>query len=86
MEHAVKEKGGGFSVHTLVGFGSLEKNTYTHVQKSTSILITRKRRRGINIFLNNKQIEEVSKFKYLAIIIDNKFTFTNRMQQKNAQN
>ena len=43
-------------------------------QKSTSIL-TRKRRTCINIFLNNEQIEEVSKFKYLRIIIDNKFTF-----------
>ena len=48
-------------------------------QKSTSIL-TRKRRTCINIFLNNEQIEEVSKFKYLGIIIDNKFTFHDHIQ------
>ena len=38
-------------------------------KKSTSILLERKRRTSINIFLNNKQIEEVSKLKYLGIII-----------------
>jgi hypothetical protein len=49
-------------------------------QKSTSILITRKRQTSITIFLNNKQLEEVSKFKYLGIIIDNKFTFHDHIQ------
>ena len=43
-------------------------------------MITRKRRTSIIIFLNSKQIEEVSKFKYLGIIIDNKFTFRDHIQ------
>jgi hypothetical protein len=38
----------------------------------------RKRKEGkeINVFLNNKLLEQVTKMKYLGIIIDNKFKFS----------
>ena len=47
--------------------------------KSKTMLITRRKRREnkeINIFLNNKQLEQVNTMKYLGIVIDTRLTFT----------
>jgi hypothetical protein len=42
------------------------------------LISRRKRKEGkeINIFLNNKTVEQVTEMKYLGIIIDNKFKFS----------
>lgn len=52
-------------------------------QKTQALLITRKRRNNqqqINIYLNNKQVEQVEKIKYLGIIIDHNFNFNEHIQ------
>jgi len=37
---------------------------------------TRKENKEINIYLNNKLLQQVSTMKYLGIVIDNKFKFS----------
>jgi len=47
-------------------------------EKSKVMLISRKKRKEnkeLNIYLNNKPLEQVTTIKYLGIIIDNKFKF-----------
>ena len=47
--------------------------------KSTAMLVSRrkrKERKEINVLLNYKLLKEVNKIKYLGIIMDNKFTFS----------
>ena len=42
------------------------------------MLVSRRRRKEtgtINVYLNNKKLEQVPKIKYLGIIMDQKFTF-----------
>ena len=49
--------------------------------KSKAMLITRKRRtNGINIFLNNKRLEQVKEIKYLGIHFDSKLTFSSHIE------
>jgi hypothetical protein len=44
--------------------------------KSKAMLITRKRSNGnINIYLNNRKLEQVKEMKYLGIYFDTRFTF-----------
>lgn len=51
-------------------------------QKTKALLINRKRKdgRNINIYLNNKAIEQVERIKYLGIIIDQNFNFNDHIQ------
>jgi hypothetical protein len=47
--------------------------------KSKVMIISRRKRKGkkkINIYLNNKPLQQVSTMKYLGIVIDNKFKFS----------
>ena len=47
--------------------------------KSTAMLVSRrkrKERKEINVFLNYKLLKQVNKIKYLGIIMDNKFKFS----------
>ena len=51
-------------------------------QKSKTMLITRKKRpdkTNISIYLNNKQLKEVDKIKYLGIVLDKKYTFNHHI-------
>ena len=43
--------------------------------KSTAMLVSRRKRKEINVFLNYKLLKQVNKIKYLGIIMDNKFKF-----------
>jgi hypothetical protein len=46
--------------------------------KSKTMLIARKRKRnleGINIYLNNRRLEQVKEMKYLGVYLDNKLNF-----------
>ena len=56
-----------------------DKKSRSNEQKSKTMLITRRKRREnkeIHIFLNNKKLEQVNTMKYLGIVIDTGFTFT----------
>jgi hypothetical protein len=47
-------------------------------EKSKAMLVSRRKRREpevIKVYLNNKVLEQVTKMKYLGIIIDHKFSF-----------
>jgi hypothetical protein len=59
-------------------------------EKSKVLLISRKRKdtKEIAVYLNNKPLEQVNTMKYLGIIIDNKFKFSEhkRYAAENAQN
>ena len=57
---------------------AMNNKTRFNEHKSKTMLITRRKRKenkDIRIFLNNKQLEQVNKMKYLGIIIDTKFCF-----------
>jgi hypothetical protein len=52
-------------------------------EKSKTVLISeRKQKEGkeINVLLNNKLLAQVTKMKYLGIIIDNKFKFSEHVR------
>jgi hypothetical protein len=51
-------------------------------QKSTAMLVSRRKRKEqkeIKIYLNYKPLEQVNRMKYLGIILDNKFKFTDHI-------
>ena len=51
-------------------------------QKSTAMLVSRRKRKEqkeIKIYLNYKPLEQANKMKYLGIILDNKFKFTDHV-------
>jgi hypothetical protein len=79
----------GETVSEAENFTNLEMRKFTtwaksyninfNEEKSKTVLISeRKQKEGkeINVFLNNKLLEPVTKMKYLGIIIDNKFKFS----------
>ena len=57
---------------------SKTNKTKFNEEKSKVMLISRRKRkedRSLNVYLNNKKLEQVTTLKYLGIIIDQKFTF-----------
>jgi hypothetical protein len=61
-------------------------------EKSKFMIVSRRKRKEIkeiNIYIKHKPIQQVTKMKYLGLIIDNKFTFsehTKATQPKEAAN
>jgi predicted PilT family ATPase len=48
-------------------------------EKSKFVIVSRRKRKEnkeINIYINNKPIQQATKMKYLGLIIDNKFKFS----------
>jgi hypothetical protein len=79
----------GETVSEAENFSNLEMSKITawsnknkvgfNEEKSKVMLISRKKRnevKDINIYLNNKLLEQVTTLKYLGIIIDDKFKFS----------
>jgi hypothetical protein len=64
---------------------SKENKLLFNDQKSKVLLISRRRkeRKTTDIFLNNNQLQQVDKLKYLSIIIDSKFKFNEHIQYMN---
>jgi hypothetical protein len=61
---------------------SKENKLHFNDQKSKVILLsrTRKERKAIDIYLNNKHHQQVDKLKYLGVIIDSKLKFNEHIQ------
>jgi ribonuclease HI len=61
---------------------SKENKLHFNDQKSKVILISRgrKERKAIDIYLNNRHLEQVDKIKFLGIIIDSKFKFNKHIK------
>jgi len=58
------------------------KNKINFNEKSKVVVISRRKRKEnkeINIYLNNKPLQQVTTLKYLGIIIDNKFKFSDHI-------
>ena len=57
---------------------SKTKKTKFNEEKSKDMMISRRKKkedRALNVYLNNKKLKQVTTFKYLGIIMENKFTF-----------
>lgn len=62
---------------------AIKNKTKFNEQKSKTMLITRRKRReqkDIHIFLNNKELQQTDKIKYLGIIIDKRFRFNEHIK------
>ena len=77
----------GESVRAVENYVNLELNKKLHGQRITRLGLTkkskvmlvsrrkRKEHKSITVYLNNKQLDQVTKLKYLGIILDHKFRF-----------
>ena len=61
---------------------SKENILHFNDQKSKVMLISRRRteKKAIDMYLNNNHLEQVDKIKYLGIIIDSKFKFSEHIK------
>ena len=66
---------------------SKENKLHFNYLKSKVMLISRrlKERKAMDIYLNNNHLEQVEKIKYLGIIIDSKFKFTEHIKYITAR-
>jgi len=56
------------------------ENKMQFESKSKVMLITRKRRHDINIYLNNRRLKQVTDMKYLGIHFDSRLTFQKHIE------